>query len=186
MSLLVDEQREFVGEKLECRGAGDQATVSGGKLTMPCGRVEAGLPRDDLVVSGKDAHKRHLVREGTPQIIAQRATTLAPQAASPKQARDAQGSPHPESEHLDQHDRVDTEQPIQRAAQRDETSEQLRSADGDRTRELTTTAVRNDRSSLASGVNMAGQGLFDGDRGALPARDAALRRCEQGAATQAV
>jgi hypothetical protein len=81
---------------------------------------------------------------------------------------------------------VDTEQPIQRAAQRDETSEQLRSADGDRTRELTTTAVRNDRSSLASGVNMAGQGLFDGDRGALPARDAALRRCEQGAATQAV
>jgi hypothetical protein len=91
MSLLVDEQSEFVGEKLECRGAGDQATVSGGKLTMPCGRVEAGLPRDDLVVSGKDAHKRHLVREGTPQIIAQRATTLAPQAASPKQARDAQG-----------------------------------------------------------------------------------------------
>jgi hypothetical protein len=81
---------------------------------------------------------------------------------------------------------VDTEQPVQGATQRDEASEQFRTADGDRASELTTAAVRDDHSLLTSGVDMAGQGLFDGDRGALPARDAALRGCEQYAATEAV
>jgi hypothetical protein len=81
---------------------------------------------------------------------------------------------------------VETEQPVQGATQRDEASEQLRTADRDRASELTTTAVRDDDSLLASGVDMANQGAFNGDRGALPAPDAALRGREQRPAADAV
>jgi hypothetical protein len=81
---------------------------------------------------------------------------------------------------------VDTEQPIQRAAQRDQTSQELRAAHGDRASELTTPAMRDDHRWFPGGIDMAGQRLFDGDRGALPAGDAVLSRCQQWTTTPAL
>jgi hypothetical protein len=59
-------------------------------ISMPGCRIQAGVPENDLVVSREDAQEGHLVGEVTPQIIAYGTTALTPQAASPKQARDAQ------------------------------------------------------------------------------------------------
>jgi hypothetical protein len=50
---------------------------------------------------------------------------------------------------------VDTKQPIQRAAQRDQTSQEFWAAHGDRASELTTPAVRDEHRWFPDGIDMA-------------------------------